>query len=86
MTLPKGTTHIWTPAVDTPFINAMLFRRTYYKRNKGVWYSYTLFNTWVKTNNPDKWFELEKSDGYFVTKAKFLSPSFKSKEEHYGNT
>jgi len=78
--VPKGTTHVWTCAVDRPYVQ-WVFRRAYYKRAHGTWFSYSIHNQWVPTLNEDEWFTTERENGYFVTVKKFKSPDFLSKKE-----
>ena len=78
--IPKGTTHVWTPAVSLPRVG-FYFRRCYYKRKNKVWYSYTIDGQWVISGNNQEWFDTEKLLGYFVTLKKFNSPNFIPVEE-----
>ena len=78
--IPEGTTHVWTCAVDRPWIQ-WVFRRAYYKLDHGTWFSYSLDNKWVPTNNDAEWFNTERKNGYFVTITQFKSPEFVSKKE-----
>ena len=78
--VPAGTTHVWTCAVDKPWIQ-WVFRRAYYKRAHGMWFSYSLNNEWVPSSNDDEWFNTEKENGYFVTITQFKSPEFVFKKE-----
>ena len=80
--IPKGTTHVWTPAVDTPYVYwGLTFRRAFYKLANGVWYSYSRLNKWVISGNSPEWIATEKKEGYFVTINKFNNPEFVSKKE-----
>lgn len=75
MSIPKGTTHIWTPALEQPFVGP-IFRRAYYKLAHGMWLCYTINGEWVGSMNTDQWFKEEKQLGYFVTKNKYLFDGF----------
>lgn len=84
MQIPKGTTHVWTPAYEHPYIGNIfrIFRRCFYKRHKNVWYSYTIDGAWQVSGNTPEWFATEKAEGYFVTIKRFKDPKFVIKEEY----
>lgn len=79
--IPKGATHVWTPAVDTPYVQWYLFRRAFYKRMHGIWWSYTVDEQWVQSRNDIEWFNTEREQGYFVTIDTFNDPEFIPKKE-----
>lgn len=82
MSIPKGTTHVWTPAVDHPTDPTWWVRRLpYFKKVKGIWWVYSNASGWRMTGNQPEWFAEEKKQGYFVTITKFNSPTFVSKKE-----
>jgi hypothetical protein len=82
MSIPKGTTHVWTPAFDTPYVMwGYTFRRCAYKKMNGEWYSYSQYGKWVKSGNNPEWFDTERKEGYFVTINAFNKPGFVSKKE-----
>lgn len=78
--IPEGTTHVWTPAVDTPYVG-LCFRRAYYKINGDNTWSWTFYGAWAATNNDMAWFKEETDNGYFVTIEKYNEPGFKPKKE-----
>lgn len=73
--IPEDATHVWTPAVSLPIIG-FSFRRAYYKKVKGIWYSYTVYGDWRPTGNTPEWFKKETQLGYFITVKKFTKPGF----------
>jgi len=80
MTIPPGTTHVWTPATSWPVVSGF-FRRAFYKKTKAGWFSYNIHGEWVKTQNPTLWFSLEKAEGFLVTLRKFQTKDFVAKKE-----
>ena len=74
--VPPTTTHVWTPAYEVPFVSPWCFRRAFYRKTLGEWYSYSFDKEWVKTGNPPEWFTDEADAGYFVSIKKFNSPGF----------
>lgn len=79
--IPKGTTHVWTPAVDTPLVG-WFARTAYYRRSHGKWRRWSpTRQSWYWSNNNKEWFDTERKEGYFVTIKRFTSPGFVSKKE-----
>lgn len=83
--IPKGTTHVWAPAVDTPQVGGVLrwvTRSAYYRRSHGKWRRWSsVTQSWNWSGNPKEWFDTERKEGYFVTINRFNDPNFKSKVE-----
>lgn len=81
MEIPKGTTHIWTPAYQRPYVGFGVTRRAFYKKVKGAWYVFSKTGEWFESKNEPEWFATEKVEGYFVTIKRFNSPDFTPKKE-----
>ena len=80
--IPKGTTHVWTPAVYKAYVGFGVHRRAYYKRSHHKWRVWSqLTQQWLWSNNAPEWFTIERNEGYFVTIKRFNSPGFIAKEE-----
>lgn len=79
--VPYEATHVWTPAVDKPWVRGYVFRRAYYMLRYGVWCSYTFNKQWAVSLNEDEWFSEEEKNGYLVTIQEFNSEGFVSKPE-----
>lgn len=76
MSIPEGTTHVWTPAIETPIVGWAM-RRAYYRKLEDRWQSYSEhFRAWLFTGNSPEWFVTETEAGYFVPVEKFTSPDF----------
>ena len=74
--LPEGTTHVWTPAVETPIVGWAM-RRAYYRKVEDRWQSFSeLLRAWLFTSNGPEWFVKETEAGYFVPVEKFTNPNF----------
>ena len=80
--IPETTTHIWTPAYQTPYVQGLM-RRAFYRKIEDKWQSYSsVRNDWFFTQNEDAWFDEEIKLGYFVPVEIFNSPDFTCKEEN----
>ncbi len=78
--IPEGTQYVWTPAYYKPWVFG-IYRRPFYKKENGLFYSYTLHGDWRVTNNDAKWFGEEIELGYFVSIDVFNSKDFVPVEE-----
>ncbi len=65
-TIPEGTQYVWTPAYYKPYVG-LVRRRAFYKEEDGVFFSYTINDTWTESNNEPEWFNVEMVEGYFVS-------------------
>lgn len=78
MKIPDTTTHVWTPAIERPYIPWLGIQRRAFFRNLGEgWQSFS--NTggcWMDTKNTPEWFTEEHNAGFLVTVEQFNSPDF----------
>ena len=82
MNIPKGTTHVWTPAVEKEVIGMGWHRRAFYKLVDNTWKSYSkVHEAWCKSANDSDWFNKETKEGYFVSIEQFNHPDFVMKPE-----
>lgn len=75
-TPPADATHVWTPAISTPWFGGTIFRRAYYKKIGKTWLSFNVHGVWVVSGNDDDWFDEETRLGYFVPIETFNAPWF----------
>ena len=86
MSIPQGTTHVWTPAIQRPTISPALSpitvtRLGYYRKKRDGWWVFSDQTGWRKARNTLDWFLTERNEGYLVTVKQYQREDFVAKEE-----